>query len=204
MKTLLTIGRVPVFIEVSDGQEHVLWTAGFTVDGDGSPRCYGPPGVEALDYLQNAGRPGNWWGLATHNRKPSGKPILQGGADLYPGFFVSMTSYLIPGFRHSDPRRYVNSEEVIFLVVPSSVLKRVKGMCKGCQGKITDLKTKLSTTCVIADIGPADHLGEASIAAAKFFGLNPSPKNGGSPDKKRFSYEMWPGLPAEGYQLQAG
>lgn len=204
MKTLLTIGGVPVFIEASDSQERVVWTAGFTVDGDGSPRCYGPPGVEPLDYLANAGRPGNWWGLATHNRKPSGKPIIQGGADPCPSFYVSMTAYEIPAFRHGDPRRYVNSEEIVFSVVPSSVLKRVKGRCKGCQGKITDLKTGLSTASVIADVGPADHLGEASIAAARFFGLNPSPKNGGSPDKSRFFYEMWPGLAAEGYNLQSG
>jgi hypothetical protein len=42
---------------------------------------------------------------------------------------------------------------------------------------------------------------KALVAAAEYFGLNPSPKSGGSSDKKRWLYRFWPGKPAPGWEL---
>jgi hypothetical protein len=198
---LITVGGKPVYITK---QEHVYWVGEFTVNADGSPRCYGPEGChpKPLDYLANAGHEGNWWALATDNGESSGNPILQGEGDPYPGLYVSMTAYVVPGFSYEDPRRYLNSEKVLFSVVPGNVRKATQGQCKGSRCRVTDLKTGKQCECVIGDIGPSDHLGEGSIALAKFFGLNPDPKSGGSSDTTRFQFEMWPGIPAEGYELQ--
>jgi hypothetical protein len=34
------------------------------------------------------------------------------------------------------------------------------------------------------------------------FGLDPSPKHGGSDEPRRFLYEFWPGVAAPGFKLQ--
>jgi Fungal chitosanase of glycosyl hydrolase group 75 len=198
-EVLLKIGGVPVYV---DEDEHLSWTGEFTVDGDGSPRCYGPEGTQPLDYLGNAGYPGNWWGVATHNQQSSGYPIVQGGQNPCPGYYVSTTAYVVAGYYYSDPRHYLDSEKVLFAVIPGNVRKAVAGICKGCKAKVTDKKTEKSVECVIGDIGPTDHMGEGSMALAEFFGLDSSPKHGGSSDTKRFLYECWPGVAAKGYVLQ--
>ena len=72
----------------------------------------------------------------------------------------------------------------------------------GCRARITDKKTKKSIECVIGDVGPSNHLGEASLAAADYFGIDCNPKCGGSSDRSRWLYECWPDLEAEGYHLQ--
>jgi len=91
---------------------------------------------------------------------------------------------------------------VKFAVVPGNVRKATVGKCKGSKCVVTDLKTGKQCECVIGDIGPSDHLGEGSIALAKFFGLNPDPKSGGSSDIHRWQFEMWPDQAAEGFELQ--
>ena len=203
---LLKIDGVPVYIDHDEnGMEHVYWTGEMTVNGDGSPRCYGPEGTEPLDYLDNAGQPGNWWGIYAPP-DGTGKPVIQGAHDPWPGYYVSMTAYIRTEYAASDPRRYLDSETVAFSVVPGNVRKATVGICKGCRCRITDKKSKHKAgrflECVIGDIGPTNHLGEASMAVAKFFGLNPDPKKGGSSDATRFQYEMWPGVAAKGYKLQ--
>jgi hypothetical protein len=200
-EVLLTIAGVPVYID-TEVSEHLSWTGEFTVDADGSPRAYGPKGTQPLDYLGNAGYPGNWWGIVTDTNEPDGDPIIQGKNDPRPGYYVSCTAYLVPGYYYYDPRRYLDSEHVLFAVIPGNVRKACVGICKGCKAKVTDKDSGKSVECVIGDIGPSDHLGEGSMALAQFFGLDPNPKCGGSSDTKRFLYECWPGVAAEGYVLQ--
>jgi Fungal chitosanase of glycosyl hydrolase group 75 len=198
-EVLLTIQGKPVFI---DHGEHVWWNGEMTIDADGSPRAYGPEGTDPLDYLGNAGYPGNWWGIATYSNEPDGEPVIQGKNDPCPGYYVSTTAYLVAGYKHTDPRRYLNSETICFAVIPGNVRKATVGICKGCKARITDKNKGKVLNCVIGDIGPSDHMGEASIAVAKFFGINPDPKKGGSSDTTRWQYECWPGVAAEGYTLQ--
>lgn len=199
---LLYIGDEPVYI---GEDEHLSWTGEFTVDGDGHPQCYGPSeaGIEPLDYIGNAGYPGNWWGIATDNQEYYGEPIIQNEKNPAPGYYVSTTAYVISGYYWYDPRHYLHSGEVLFMVIPGNVRKAVVGICKGCKGKVTDKKTKKSVECVVGDVGPTDHMGEGSMALAEFFGLDSSPKSGGSSDTSRFHYECWPGVPAKGFKLQS-
>lgn len=199
---LMEVGGDPVYIAQ---QEHLWWVGELTVDGDGSPRCYGPKGCkpDPLDYLENAGHPGNWWGIATGNGQSDGNPVVQGKGDPYPGLYVSTTAYINKGFEHSDPRCYVDSETVPFIVIPSNVRKACEGICKGCLAVMIDRQQDMRLRCVVADIGPSDHLGEASIAAAKYFGINPDPKKGGSSDKNRWEYHCFPGLACPGFELQS-
>jgi hypothetical protein len=54
----------------------------------------------------------------------------------------------------------------------------------------------------VGDSGPNNHLGEASMATAEGLGIPNDPKHGGS-DDRRFLYELWPGIAAPGFTLQA-
>lgn len=173
------------------------WISGLTVDGDGSPRCYGPGGL-GLDYLANAGSPGNWYGILTD---PEGEPYVQQSQDPAPGYYISTTSLQNRGYSATDPRRYLDSEAVPFVVMPGVLARHCSGIALGCRVEIEDTRSGTLVSAVCGDLGPDHHLGEASIAVAKKLGLNPSPKTGGS-DEPVFLFTFWPGVAADGFTLQ--
>ena len=111
-------------------------------------------------------------------------------------------AYLVPSYGKYDCRHYVESENVPFLVVPGNVRMSIPPKFMVCKSVITDKKTGAFIECVCADVGPSTHMGEASIAAVEFFGINSNPKNGGSSNRKRWHYRTWPGVPASGFKLQ--
>src|SRR4029077_560950 len=201
-EVLLTIGGVPVYQD-KDGSVH--WTGEMTIDADGCPHAYGPEGIQPppLDYLANAGYPGNWWGIVTDD---SGQPAIQEAGDSkkwpWPGFYISTTAYLVAGYGKYDCRRYVDSELVNFAVVPGNVRMSIPPKFMGCKALITDKNTGKKLECACCDVGPSSHLGEASMAAVKFFGLNSNPKNGGASDRTRWHYRCWPGVASKDYPLQ--
>lgn len=129
-----------------------------------------------MDYLGNAGKPGNWWALVTDNGKPSGNPVIQGSSDPAPGFYISTTSLEDFLVDREDPRRYVNAESINFFVLPGKL---------GLGAKLGDLGVIIRPDqsdydyAVYADVGPASKIGEASIALADSLGIPSSPKSGG-------------------------
>lgn len=197
-EVLLKISGVPVYW---DGTV-IEYVGEMTSCADGSPRCYGPSSPPALDYLGNAGYPGNWWGISVDSH---GNPIVQQegypNAHPYPGLYVSCTAYKFPEYQEYDTRAWVNAEKVHFSVIPSSVRMAVSPKFMGCRAEVLDKKTGKICECVCAEIGPSTHLGEASMKVCEFFGLDPDPKAGGSNDRKRWRYRFWPGDPAEGWEL---
>ena len=194
--------NVPLPKKNSDGS-YTTGPSPMAIDGDGangqsSLPVYAPAGKPSLDYLANAGGPGNWYGIVTH---PNGAPVIQGADDPCPGAYVSATSYMHKGRSRTDPRAYVDSASVIYIVLPSHWRKEAEGIVLGCKATVLDTKTGKETDAVVADFGPRAKLGEASIACANFFGVPSSPKNGGT-DSKRFIYTFFPGVAAEGFELQ--
>jgi peptidoglycan hydrolase-like protein with peptidoglycan-binding domain len=178
------------------GGSAVVYTAGMAIDADGAYRAY-HPGSKGLDFLANGGKPGNWWALVTHNGKPSGEPVVQGADDPAPGFYISTTSLEDPAFGRKNPRRYVDSETIPYIVLPGGKLGGAK---LGDYALVINLETKLRVRAIVADSGPKAKLGEASIATAAAL-LGPgkaSPKNGGT-EKKIIRYVVFPrsgeGLP---------
>jgi hypothetical protein len=146
------------------------------VDADGSPHAYAPAnsGLEALDYLADAGKPGNWWALATDSH---GHPYIQGANDPAPGYYISTTSLEDPSKAVSDPARYVNAETVPFVVIPS---EPKFGIVLGDVGFAFNLHTGDSSEFIVGDTGPANQLGEASVLLAENLSLNASAKVGGT------------------------
>jgi Fungal chitosanase of glycosyl hydrolase group 75 len=186
----------------SDGSYTFL--AGMSIDADGANgadgsgrAAYGPPGTDPLDYLANAGHEGNWWGIVT----VGGRPVIQHEGDPAPGYYVSTTSYQREGLAITDPARYLDSATELFIVVPNHWRMLAAGIVLGCRAVVHDSETGREAECIVGDFGPRSHLGEGSIALAKWFGLNADPKRGGV-EEHRFCYTFYPGSSLEGYELQ--
>lgn len=175
-KALFKIGKTTI-LELHNGD--IQWTSGMTVCGDGSPRCYHPDSGKGLDYLANAGNPGNWFGIIT---KANGDPYVQGKdapahSDKTVGFYVSCTAGIADKSRKlNDPRRYHNAEEIPYIVIP------LKFPIKGLMGKtatVTNTNNGQSCTAIVGELGPVNKIGEGSIALAEALGINSSCRKGG-------------------------
>ncbi|MGV3625109.1 MAG: peptidoglycan-binding protein [Archangium sp.] len=167
------------------GKNGLAFKSGMSIDADGSPRAYNP-GNTGLDHLANAGKPGNWWGIATNS---SGKPYVQGANDPAPGHYVSTTALVDGKYAASDPRRYVDSEKIPFIAVPPQL--RDQGVKLGDLVAVRNDKTGKTVFAVVADIGPKDHQGEGSIKLAQELGINSNARKGGT--SSGISYVVFPG-----------
>lgn len=116
------------------------------------------------------------------------------------GLIASMTWYKDPNKARSDPSAYVDAETVPYIVVPPVIVQQTQGIVRGCKARIT--YQGRSVDGVVADKGPADKIGEISIAAARLVGIPSSPRDGGVSGAVVF-YELWPGVAAPGFTLQA-
>jgi hypothetical protein len=161
---------------LKDDKSAFFYEAGMAIDADGAFRAYHPDNKSGLDNLHNAGKPGNFFALVTDTGKPSGNPVIQSAIDPAPGFFISTTSLEDKTKKRTDPRRYVDAESVPFIVLPgtSKFGAALSDLCL-----VFNPKNEKLCGGVFADIGPANKIGEASIAMAKALGVPSSPRNGG-------------------------
>lgn len=154
------------------GRNGYFFSSGMTIDADGSPHAYNPSNT-GLDYLANAGSPGNWWGIATD---ANGNPYIQRSTDPVPGYYVSVTSLVNSAKVIRDPLRYVDSETIPYIALPNG---KAQGAKVGDYCVIYNKKNDKYCYGIFADVGPANHIGEASMKAAELLGIPNSPKNGG-------------------------
>jgi hypothetical protein len=148
-------------------------SSGFMVDADGSPRAYNPQNT-GIDYLGNAGRPGNWWGLAVDKE---GKPYIQKLDDPAPGYYISTTSLQDGTKKVNNPTRYVNSETISYVAIPKGF---ASDFTKGDIALVVNKKNNKRCFAIFADVGPAKKIGEGSIFLAEQLGIISSPKKGGA------------------------
>ena len=174
----------------------------------GGVPVYAPQGFTPapLDFLANAGGPGDWFGVVTDTGEEDGTPVKQNASGPAPGAFVSATSYRWPELARIDPLAYVDAASVPYIVLPSHWRQEAIGVVLGCKAIVQDTKTgKILEAAGVLDFGPRTKLGEASVACAEFFGIPSSAKDGGT-SEKRFIYTFFPGIPAVingvTYQLQ--
>jgi Fungal chitosanase of glycosyl hydrolase group 75 len=167
----------------------LFWSCPLNVDADGHPEAYHPGGSPpGLDYLANAGQPGNWWGVACDSK---GNPYLQSDKHPAPGFYISTTALEDHTFSGNNPNRYVHSGKIPFIVLPSSPKFHP-------QQKLGDLAMCFNTQsgqrswAIYADVGPKNQIGEGSMALNAALGLSDSPKSGGT-DTEIIAMVFWPG-----------
>lgn len=174
---LQNIGSVAVY---KSGNAFVCVT-GLIVDGDGangrtSLPCYAPYGMQTLDYLANAGAPGDWWGIATDS---DGDPYVQASQDPAPGAYISTTALEDASKSDDNVDKYVDAAAFPFVVIPST--PRFGISLKDC-GFALRLTTGDSSEFIVADIGPNNQIGEGSVKLAQNLTVPSSPKNGGIDD----------------------
>ena len=208
MRTIGTINSEGYSCKIiEDDDKRVHFTADADIDADGANGQNGGPAAYKADnsgteLLANGGmKIVNGKVICAH---PWARSIVILGSDNQPhvfpgGIIASTTWYHHPGKPLSDPAAYVDSETVPYIVVPSLIIQHTAGIVCGCKARIT--WEGRSVECVVADRGPANKIGELSIAAARAVGLPSSPRNGGT-EKAEVLYELWPGIAAPGYTLQ--
>ena len=180
VEVVATIGGVRV--RRRRGERALNFVAGMAIDADGAPRAYHPRGSPpGLDLLANAGRPAKaghpakWWGVVTD---PHGEPVVQRASDPAPGFYVSTTALEDPRRGERDPRRYVDSSTIAYVVVPGRLVE-VAQVRLGDFAVVRNRRNEKIVHAIVADTGPPGKIGEGSIALARKLGIPHSPKSGG-------------------------
>ena len=209
MRTLGTItneGFSCTITEEDDGRVHFLADA--DIDADGANGQHGAPAAYKVDdsgteLLANGGMKIVQGKVVCAKSWARGIVILDNDNEpkVFPGGIIaSMTWYRHPGKAKDDPAAYIDSETVPYIVVPALVIQKTAGIVRGCKARVT--WQGKSVDCVVADRVPASKIGELSIAAARAVGLPASPRTGGT-TKPDVLYELWPGIAAPGFVLQA-
>ena len=182
----MSVAPLELVAEIGRSRVHrfglgVFYESGLNVDADGSPFCHHPNSYRGLDDLVNAGRPGHWWGIATDTdhidgMQGKGTPYIQSVIDPAPGYYVSTTAHVDGTKKFSDPRRYVDSETVPFIVLPGSPHL---GATIGALAMVFHPATGDSSAAIFADVGPSNRIGEGSIALARNLSINHDAREGG-------------------------
>lgn len=138
-------------------QSGVAYTAPAAIDFDGDPRAYAPAdsGLPTSDFLANAGRPGNWWGIETDTGRRDGNPKIGPG-----GYYISQTSLRIGG-------RSLNAQSVPFVALPQGFA----GARLGDYVLLVNNSTGQKAWAIFGDVSPKQKLVEMSPAAARQIGV---------------------------------
>ena len=173
--TFATVGSTTLY-SIS-GKNAFYYSAGMNVTAAGAPNAYNENDAVALDYLKNAGTTGNWWGIVTNNGQPSGTPIVQSSNEPAPGFYVATTALNYQGRSSTNPRCYINSVAVPYIVLPPSILAKAK---LGDFAAVINKTTGAVSYAIVGDEGEEGTIGAASINTATKTGINSSAKTGGT------------------------
>jgi hypothetical protein len=163
-----------------------FFESGMSIDADGAPNAYHPANI-GLDDLANAGKPGNWQGLAHDG---SGEPFVQGDGDPFPGYYVSTTALSDRSKSAHDPARYVDASKIPYIVLPRNIPRQL-GARLGDFSVVFDLRNGKSSYAIFADVGPTEGIGEGSIALAENLDIRSDPRRGGT--RGGILYLVFPG-----------
>lgn len=163
-------------------QAPLFFVAGLTIDADGAPNAYHKNRI-GIDYLDNArehpnaepdAAKGAWVGVVVDEE---GKPVVQGPNDPCPGYYISPTSLQDKTKALTDPRRYVDSTQVPYIVLPGG---ERGGAQLGDFAYVVNQANGNHAAAIFADNGPRGRIGEGSVRLAELLGIPSSPKNGGA------------------------
>jgi hypothetical protein len=160
-----------------------FFSSGLAIDADGAPNAYNPDDT-GLDYLFNAGQPGQWDGIV---QDQDGNPFVQGPEDPFPGYYISCTALFDRTKRHDDPARFVDATQIPYVALPGDLAQRT-GARLGDIVLVFSERTEKYSYAIFADIGA---LGEGSIALAENLGIRSDARRGGS--RAGVSYFVFPG-----------
>lgn len=168
------------------GSSAFFYESGMTIDADGAPNAYHPDNT-GLDDLANAGTPGRWEGLA---KDADGEPIIQGPDDPFPGYYVSSTALADRSKPANDPTRYVDASKIPFVVLPGGMARQL-GARPGDFAAVFNQRNGKTSYAIFGDVGPADRIGEGSMALAENLDIRSDARNGGA--RRGILYLVFPG-----------
>jgi hypothetical protein len=149
----------------------IYWSGKLDVDVDGAARAYNPSDT-GIDYLSDAGSPGDWYGLYTSG----GDPVIQGSSDPQPGYYVSTTSGYSSKVGSATQCHYIDAEFVSFLVMPgvssSSALREAANFKIGDFALVYYAHTGKMAYTFYGDAGPTSNIGEGSLNLLTTLGYN--------------------------------
>ncbi|MBN4002230.1 glycoside hydrolase family 75 protein [Nostoc sp. LPT] len=168
IKTVLKIGEIPIL--QGNGESAFFYEAGMSINADGAPNAY-HPADKGIDFLANAGYSDNWWALVVDK---NGNPFIQGSTDPYPGYYISTTALFDSGFVKQDPRRYVDSTNIPYIVLPGNGdFRKATGVKLGDFAVVYNTNNEKLAFAIYADVGPKNQIGEGSIALSQAVGNDP-------------------------------
>ncbi|MDP4177170.1 MAG: glycoside hydrolase family 75 protein [Bacillota bacterium] len=156
----------------------IFYFSKIAVTADGAPDAYHANNDIGLDFKQNAGEDGNWWGLVTDTGTPTGNPLIQKNGTTK-GYYISTTYLSDCSKSEDDPERYVNSRTIPYITLPSHKLMGAK---LGDIAAVLNIRNGKIAYAEVADLGPDNELGIGSMALADDLGIDSNPKSGGMPD----------------------
>ncbi|MDX9975683.1 MAG: glycoside hydrolase family 75 protein, partial [FCB group bacterium] len=189
------IGQVPVYRDPET--KALLFVSQMHVNIDGAPDAYHPDDIgtchicngigvgaggqwkaNCLPEFNTAKAEGfegptriKWFGMATEDGKPFGKPVIQTDGDPNPGYFVSTTALQQPGLNSKTPQAQLNSNEVPFIVIPVKWNRSSEpGVKLGDFAAVLRLSNEKMAYAIVGDTGPNAKLGEGSVALHQALG----------------------------------
>ena len=145
-----------------------------TVDVDGAPNAYGPPGKPTLDFERNAHRGGHLWSPIVGYLIEHGRPVIQGPQDPRPGYYVSTTDFRddavgLTGVEldDRDPHKYLDATKINYVVLGS--FGKRHHVALGDLAVVHSLGTHRTVYAVVGDSGNASG-EEGSLALLQALG----------------------------------
>lgn len=163
----------------------VVYASGLAIDADGGRHAYRDDD-KGLDTIKNAcpqDQSKRCYGIL--ERRPGDK-VRQ--APPNQAYYVSPTTLVDPDKAATDQARYVDSETINYLALPLKTLKKmaaahdVPAIALGDLAFVRNTANGRTAFALFADVGPANKLGEGSIALAAALGIPSSPRRGGVTD----------------------
>ena len=90
----------------------------------------------------------------------------------------------------SDTSRYVDASQIPYVVLPGGMARHI-GARPGDFAVVFNQRNGKSSYAIFADVGPADRIGEGSIALAENLGIHSDARNGGA--HRGILYLVFPG-----------
>jgi len=137
-----------------------------TVDVDGAPNAYGPPGKPALDFERNAHYGGRLNGEIVGYLTEHGRPVVQGPHDPCPGYYVSTTDFRDDSIDDDhDPRKYLDATKIRYVVLGNFAKRHQVAL--GDFAVVHSLRTGRTVYAIVGDSGnPAGTEGSLALLQA--------------------------------------
>lgn len=164
-----------------------------TIDVDGAPNAYGPPGKRTLDYEQNAHKDNLFsQRIVGYLTQDDGRtPVKQGRGDPFPGYYVSTTAFNdVRNGNERDPRKYLDATRINYVVLGKAAAKA--GARVGDFVAVYSERTHKSVFGIVGDSGNASG-AEGSLALLRALGYPFTNGKTGEVEKKEIVVRYFPG-----------